>query len=94
MAIYFATDFLVAVVYLSFFPCFPAKRSHIFPPPFLVPLLPFFLFGAMQVLIRRSTPFNVRRSGLAALFLLASFALVGYAARQSIHREEFPSRCH
>ena len=45
MAIYFAKDVLVAVVYLSFFIASRRKEVALFRPPFLVPLLLFIWFG-------------------------------------------------
>src|SRR6266849_3750663 len=49
MAIYFAKDFLVAVVYLSFFLAYRRKKVHSFRPPFLIPLLIFVWLCVMQV---------------------------------------------
>jgi hypothetical protein len=49
MAIYFAKDFLVAVVYLSFFLAYRRKEVKSFRPPFLVPLLLLVWFGVMQI---------------------------------------------
>src|SRR6266404_1624425 len=39
MAIYFAKDVLLAVVYLSFFMAYRRKEAARFRPPFLVPIL-------------------------------------------------------
>src|SRR3989440_5133419 len=49
MAIYFAKDVLVAVVYLSFFVACRRKEAALFRPPFLVPLLLFVWFGVLQM---------------------------------------------
>src|SRR5580692_10379425 len=55
MAIYFAKDFLVLIVYISFFVAVRRKEVKIFRPPFLVPLLILIWFGAMQVFNSAST---------------------------------------
>ena len=55
MAIYFAKDILVAVVYLSFFIAYRRKKASSFRPPFFVPLLIFVWFGVMQVFNPAST---------------------------------------
>ena len=39
MAIYFAKDFLVGIVYLSFFLAWRRKEIQTFRPPFLIPVL-------------------------------------------------------
>src|SRR5262244_1681223 len=49
MAIYFAKDFLVAIVYLSFFIAWRRKQLQSFRPPFLVPLMIMVWFGVLQI---------------------------------------------
>src|SRR5215475_793876 len=49
MIIYFAKDFLAAVVYLSFFLAWRRKQVQSFRPPFLVALLVMVAFGFLQV---------------------------------------------
>src|SRR5271170_2349519 len=49
MAIYFAKDFLVLVLYISFFTAFRRKEVPFFRPPFFMPLLIFIWFGFLQV---------------------------------------------
>src|SRR5271167_2443980 len=49
MAIYFAKDFLLLVVLISFMTAFRRKEVTIFRPPFRLPLLIFFWFGVIQV---------------------------------------------
>ena len=49
MAIYFIKDFLVLVVYISFFAAYRRKEVKFFRPPFLMPLLIFIWFGALQI---------------------------------------------
>jgi hypothetical protein len=57
MAVYFAKDFLVAVVYLSFFVAYRRKDKDLlaFRPPFLVALLVFIWFGVIQMFNPGST---------------------------------------
>src|ERR1700731_3484221 len=45
MAIYFAKDFLVGIVYMSFFIALRRKSVQTLRPPFLFPLLLFVWFG-------------------------------------------------
>src|SRR5215831_14199356 len=49
MAIYFAKDFLVGVVYLSFFIARRRKEIQTFRPPFLIPVLLLVWLGFMQI---------------------------------------------
>jgi len=55
MVIYFAKDFLAAVVYFSFIVAYRRKEVSSFRPPFLVPVLLFVWFGVMQVFNPAST---------------------------------------
>ena len=57
MAIYFAKDFLVAIVYLSFFIAYRRKDKdlQVLRPPFLMALLVFVWFGFLQVFNPGST---------------------------------------
>src|SRR5260370_21131799 len=83
MAIYFAKDFLVAVVYLSFFLAYRRKEVTSFRPPFLVPLLLFFWFGAMQVFNPASTHLMYGVMGLQLFFYYVPLLFVGYALLNS-----------
>src|SRR5205807_7081358 len=51
MALYFAKDFLLAIVYLSFFAAWrrKAKDVQIFRPPFFVALMALIWFSALQI---------------------------------------------
>src|SRR5215470_12732686 len=49
MAIYFAKDFLVAIVYLSAFIAWRRRQFQSFRPPFLVPLMVMVWFGILQI---------------------------------------------
>ena len=55
MAIYFIKDFLVLVVYISFFAAYRRKEVKFFRPPFLMPLMIFIWFGALQIFNPAST---------------------------------------
>src|SRR5260370_16612194 len=60
MTIYFAKDFLVGVAYISFFIAKHKRPVEIFSVPFLVPLLLFFWFAAMQFFNTSSPSFLYR----------------------------------
>src|SRR3989442_8732668 len=79
MAIYFAKDFLVVVVYLSFFLAYRRKEVTTFRPPFLVPLLLFVWFGVMQVFNPASTNIIYGFLGLKLFFYYMPLLLVGYS---------------
>ena len=83
MAIYFAKDVLVAVVYLSFFLAYRRKEVKSFRPPFLVPLLLFVWFGAMQVFNPASTNIIYGILGMKLFFYYIPLLFVGYALLNS-----------
>src|SRR6266446_7233900 len=83
MAIYFAKDVLVAVVYLSFFIAYRRKEVTTFRPPFLVPLLLFVWFGVMQVFNPASPTFIYGLLGLKIYFYYIPLLFVGYALLNS-----------
>jgi hypothetical protein len=83
MAIYFAKDALVAVVYLSFFLAYRRKEVTSFRPPFLVPVLIFVWFGVMQVFNPASTNLMYGVLGLKLFFYYVPLLLVGYALLNS-----------
>src|SRR5437667_1722639 len=55
MVIYFAKDFLLLVVYISFLTAYRRKEVTGFRPPFLMPLLLFVWFGVLQIFNPAST---------------------------------------
>src|ERR1700738_370091 len=55
MVIYFAKDFLVLLVLISFLAAWRRKEVNTLRPPFLVPLLIFIWFGMMQIFNPAST---------------------------------------
>jgi hypothetical protein len=80
MAIYFAKDFLVVLVYVSFFAA--RRRSKdvaIFKPPFLVPLLVMVWFAVGQVFNPGSNSVFYGFLGLKLYFLYVPLMYVGYA---------------
>jgi hypothetical protein len=83
MAIYFAKDILVGVVYLSFFIAYRRKQATSFRPPFLVPLLLFVWFGVLQVFNPASTSLIFGVLGLKLFFCYVPLLFVGYALLNS-----------
>jgi hypothetical protein len=83
MAIYFAKDFLLLVVLLSFLTAFHRKEVTIFRPPFLVPLLIFIWFGAMQVFNPASTSIWYGLMGFKIFFYYVPLIFIGYALLNS-----------
>ncbi len=81
MAIYFAKDALLLVVYLSFFVAYrrKGKDMEIFRPPFLVILLVFVWFGAMQMFNPASTSMSYGLLGMKLYFCYMPLMIVGYA---------------
>jgi hypothetical protein len=83
MAIYFAKDFLVAIVYLSFFLAYRRKEVTSFRPPFLVPVLLFVWLGVMQVFNPASPTIVYGILGMKLLFYYIPLLFVGYALLNS-----------
>jgi hypothetical protein len=81
MAIYFAKDFLVGVVYLSFFVAYRRKDKDIqnFRPPFRAALLVLIWFGVMQVFNPASTSIFYGLLGMKLYFYYMPLIFVGYA---------------
>jgi hypothetical protein len=81
MAVYFAKDFLVAVVYLSFFVAYRRKDKDLlaFRPPFLVALLVFIWFGVIQMFNPGSTSIFFGILGMKLYFYYVPLLFVGYA---------------
>jgi hypothetical protein len=83
MAIYFLKDFLALVVLVSFLAAWRRKRAAGFRPPFLVPLLLFMWFGAMQIFNPASTHLVYGLMGFKLFFYYIPFLFVGYALLNS-----------
>jgi hypothetical protein len=81
MAIYFAKDFLVAVVYLSFFVAYRRREKDLltFRPPFLMALLVFIWFGVIQMFNPGSTSIFFGILGMKLYFYYVPLIFVGYA---------------
>jgi hypothetical protein len=79
MAIYFAKDFLLLIVYLSFFMAYRRKEVTRFRPPFLMPLLLFVWFGVIQVFNPGSVHIVYGLLGLKVYFYYVPLMFVGYA---------------
>jgi hypothetical protein len=83
MAIYFAKDVLVAVVYLAFFLAYRRKEVTTFRPPFLMPVLLFVWFGVMQIFNPGSTHIMYGILGFKLFFYYIPLLFVGYALLNS-----------
>src|SRR5258708_3241415 len=83
MAIYFAKDFLVVVVNLSYFIAYRRKEATSFRPPFLVAVLLFVWFGVMQVFNPASPTLIYGVLGLKIYFYYIPLLFVGYALLNS-----------
>jgi len=83
MAIYFAKDFLLLVVLISFLSAFRRKEVTIFRPPFLMPLLIFIWFGALQIFNPASTSIFYGLMGFKLFFYYVPLIFIGYALLNS-----------
>jgi len=79
MAIYFAKDFLLMVVYISFLAAYRRKKVSGFRPPFLIPLLLFVWFGVAQIFNPGSTHIMYGLLGFKVYFYYMPLLVVGYA---------------
>jgi hypothetical protein len=83
MAIYFAKDFLLLVVYISFLAAYHRKEVTVFRPPFRVPVLLLIWLGVMQVFNPNSTTVWYGLMGIKIFFYYVPLVLVGYALLDS-----------
>src|SRR5580698_6984160 len=83
LAIYFAKDFLLLVVYISFFVAVRRKEVTVFRPPFLMPLLIFVWFGVIQIFNPASTHIMYGLMGMKIYFYYVPLMFVGYALLNS-----------
>jgi hypothetical protein len=79
MAIYFAKDFLLLVIYISFIAAYRRKEVTGFRPPFLVPLLLLVWFGVIQIFNPGSTHIMFGLLGFKVYFYYIPLLLIGYA---------------
>lgn len=83
MAIYFAKDFLLLVIYISFLRAIHRKKVTLFRPPFLMPVLVFIWFGALQIFNPASTSVWYGFMGFKIFFYYVPLVFVGYALLNS-----------
>jgi len=83
MAIYFAKDFLALVVFISFLAAYRRRKLTTFRPPFLMPLLTFIWFGAIQVFNPGSPSIWYGLMGFKMFFYYVPLVFVGYALLNS-----------
>jgi hypothetical protein len=79
MAIYFAKDFLVLVVFISFLTAMRRKEVTTFRPPFLGPVLVFVWFGVIQVFNPASTSIWYGLMGIKLFFYYVPLVFLGYS---------------
>ena len=79
MAIYFAKDFLLLVVYISFFADCRKRKVKLFKAPFIVPVVIFVWFGVMQIFNPASTSIWYGLMGFKIFFYYVPLIFVGYA---------------
>jgi len=83
MAIYFAKDFLLLVVLISFLTAYRRREETLFRPPFRFPLLIFFWFGVIQVFNPASTSIWYGLMGMKMYFYYVLLLFIGYALLNS-----------
>jgi hypothetical protein len=83
MAIYFAKDFLLFIVYLSFFLALRRKEVKTVRIPFLVPLLLLVWFGIIQIFNPASPTIFYGLLGVKLYFAYIPLLFVGYALLNS-----------
>jgi hypothetical protein len=79
MAIYFAKDFLLLVIYISFLAAYRRKEVTGFRPPFLIPVMLLVWFGVIQVFNPASTHIMYGLLGFKVFFYYIPLVLIGYA---------------
>jgi hypothetical protein len=79
MAIFFAKDLLVLILYFAFLAAFRRKEIQGFRPPFLVPLLIFIWFGVIQMFNPASTSIWYGLMGIKMFFYYVPLVFLGYA---------------
>lgn len=84
MAVYFAKDFLVILVYISFFAARRRRKDiAVFKPPFFVPLMLMVWFSVAQVFNPGSNSVFYGFLGLKLYFLYVPLMFLGYALMDS-----------
>lgn len=83
MVIYFVKDFLLLVVLVSFLSALRRKEVQTFRPPFLIPLLVFVWYGALQIFNPASTSVWFGLMGFKMFFYYVPLIWIGYALLNS-----------
>lgn len=89
MLIYFAKDFLIFIVYLSFLYALRRKAVQSFKPRFLLPLSLFFWFALLQTFNPNSPSFFLGILGMKLYFYYIPLVFLGYGLVESergVHR--------
>ena len=79
MVVYFAKDFLLLVVFISFVAAYRRAKEATFRPPFLFPLLLFVWFGILQIFNPGSTSVWYGLMGVKIFFYYTPLVFIGYA---------------
>jgi len=79
MVVYFAKDFLLLVVFISFLAAYRRGKVTSFRPPFLVPLFLFVWFGFLQIFNPASTSIWYGLMGVKIFFFYVPLIFIGYA---------------
>jgi hypothetical protein len=79
MVVYFAKDALVGIVYVAFLSEFRRRSEKAWHPPFLLPLLVFFWWAAMQAFNPASASVSYGLLGLKLYFYYVPLMFLGYA---------------
>ena len=79
MAIYFAKDFLLLVIYISFLAAYRRREVAGFRPPFLTPLLLLIWFGVIQIFNPGSPHTMFGLLGFKVYFYYIPLLFIGYA---------------
>jgi hypothetical protein len=79
MIIFFAKDFLLLAVLISFFAASRRKEVQVFSPPFRLPLLILIWFGFIQIFNPGSTSIWYGLMGFKMFFYYVPLILIGYA---------------
>jgi hypothetical protein len=78
MAIYFAKDVMVVLIYIALFVSLRRRREPTFRPPFLMAIAVFFWFGVLQMFNLHSPSFLYGGLGVKLYFLYIPLMFVGY----------------
>ena len=83
MVIYFAKDFLLLVIYVSFYIDYRRRKVKIFRFPFRVPIILFVWFGILQIFNPASTSIFYGLMGFKMFFYYVPLLFIGYALFES-----------